>query len=71
LTIYFDPPRPHPRAGEKVKIKRLDGKFIEAQIHWIYGPNKFFMVSYKGNKYIEGMEFEIVPIENIEFLSNT
>lgn len=71
MTIYFNPPKPHPRAGEKVKIKRPDGKYLEAQIHWIYGPNKFFMVSYEGKQYIEGVEFEIVPVENIEFLSNT
>lgn len=69
--IFFDPPKPHPRAGEKVKIKGSDGELIEAQVHWVYGPNKFFMVSYEKSKYIEGVEFEIVPVENIEFLTNT
>jgi len=71
LTIYFDPPRPHPRAGEKVKLKKPDGRLIDAEIHWVYGQDKYFLVSVKDKKYEEGLTFEVTSVKNIEFITDT
>lgn len=68
MTIYFDPPRPHPRAGEKIQLKDNNG-WTDAEIVWVYGPNKFFMIKIKDEKYSDGLRFEVVYHDRIRFLS--
>ena len=66
MTIYFDPPRPHPRAGEKVKLKKPDGRLIDAEIHWIYGQDKYFLVSApKHNYHYSGWVMKVTEPEKL------
>lgn len=65
--IYFSPPEPHPRFGEKVLVK-FD-EWEEGEIYWVYGPDKFFLIGFKDNRYIDGIRFEIYPYERIKFIT--
>ena len=68
--IYFDPPKPHPRAGEIVYLRIADGSWNEAKIQWVYGQNKYFLLSIKDNRYSEGIRFEIANANDINFVGN-
>jgi hypothetical protein len=58
--IFFNPPRPHPRFGEKVYVD-INNEWQEGKIYWVYGPNKFFLIGFDDSGYIDGISFQIVP----------
>lgn len=63
--IFFNPPKPHPRYGEEVLVRK-DDKWEKAKIYWIYGPDKFFLVGFDDPRYIDGIRFEIVKSHDIK-----
>jgi hypothetical protein len=64
--IYFSPPNTHPRFLEKVMVK-FDGEWQEGEIYWVYGPEKFFLIGFKDNRYLDGLRFEIYPKTRVKF----
>jgi len=57
--IFFRPPKPHPRFGEKVTVE-IDDRRETGKIYWIYGPEKFYLIGFDDPRYLDGIRFEIV-----------